>query len=448
MTRKSRETPLNRASAVARMAALVALAAGLSGCVEGTPFPTGRSPFNPSSSLGGITPGKPGTTAQSSAIIADLSGRVAVLPASGSYAQVAQAVLSDAKGSAKADLRVARLTARAKSKNWLPQIGPTVSLSSLGDLATRLLIEQVLWDNGAKRAERDHAAADVEVAAVSLSVELNDTVAEGLKAYLSMLKARDQAAVADRSAAKIATYDNIMRQRVEGGLSDRSEARVLAQKLSEMQAMAQADRDAASAAQAQLQAMTARPVDQVSGLNALPLPEVLPEPLSVKLAQAEQGRAVAAAKMQRAGNLPSISAQASAGQGKPDLGLTMGVGQMLGFGTADTLAALDATEEAAGARVEKAGQDAARELVALRAKAQALRAKEARDAAVVEETGAGLSLFTEQYRMGRRSLMDLVNMYESYAQMAHAQAGLKYDIALIEVEIARQHGILVDGSNI
>lgn len=448
MTRTSRDQPLIRASAVARIAAAITLAAGLSGCMEGTPFPSGRSPFNPSNNLGGITPGKPGTTAQSSAIIADLSGRVAVLPASGPYAQLSQAVLSDAKGSAKADLRVARLTAQAASKNWLPQIGPTVSLSSLGDLATQLLLEQVLWDNGAKRAERDHAAADVEVAAVSLSAELNDTVADGLKAYINLLKARDQAAVADRSAAKIGTYDNIMRQRVEGGLSDRSEARVLAQKLSEMQATAQADRDTASAAQAQLQAMTARPVDEISGLNSLPLPAVLPEALSVKRARAEQGRAVAAAKMQRAGHLPSVSAQARAGQGQPNLGLTMGVGQMLGFGTADTLAALDATEEAARARVEKAQQETARELVALQAKAQALRAKEARDAAVVEETGAGLSLFTEQYRMGRRSLMDLVNMYESYAQMAHAQAGLKYDIALIEVEIARQHGILVDGNNI
>lgn len=414
--------------------------------MEGTPFPTGRAPFSPSTST--ITPGKPGTTAQSSAIIADLSGRVSSLPASGPYAQVAQSVLSDAKGSAKAELRVARLTAQAKSKNWLPQIGPTITLSSLGDLVTQLLVQQVLWDNGAKRAERDYAAADVEVAAVTLSRELNDTVAEGLKAYINMLKAREQAAVADRSAAKISEYDNIMRQRVEGGLSDRSEARVLSQKLSEMQSIAQADRDAAAAAQAQLQAMTARPVEGISGLNDLPTPAVLPEALNVKMAQAELGRSLAQARMERAGHLPTVSAQATAGRGKPDLGLTMGVNQMLGFGTADTLAALDASDEAASARVAKAQQTAQQQLVELQAKMQALKAKEARDAAVVEETGAGLGMFTEQYRMGRRSLMDLVSMYESYAQMAHAQAGLKYDIALIELEIARQHGILVDGSNI
>lgn len=448
MTRKGSHAPLFRAAAVARIAVAALLATGIGGCMEGTPFPSSRSPFNPSSEIGGITPGKPGTTAQTSAIIADLGHRVSTLPPSGPYAQVAHAVLTDAKGTAKAELRVARLTAQAKSKNWLPQIGPTISLSSLGEMATQILLEQVLWDNGAKRAERDYAAADVEVAAVTLSTEMNDTVAEGLKAYITALKARDQAAVAERSAAKIGEYDDIMRQRVEGGLSDRSEARVLAQKLSEMQATAQADRDAASTAMAQLQAMTAQPMDGVTGLGELPVPDALPEALTIKLAQAEQGRTVAEAKMERAGHLPTLSAQAATGTGGPDVGLAMGVNQMLGLGTADTLAAIQASEEAAGARVAKAQQDDTLNLTGLRAKLAALEAKEARDGKVVAETGAGLDMFTEQYRMGRRTLMELVSMYESYAQMAHDQAGLKYDIALIKLEIARQHGILVDGSSI
>lgn len=446
MDRKSSPAPLLRASSLARIAAASLLAAGLSGCMEGTPFPVGRSPFNPSTDS--IVAGKPGTTAQSSAIIADLSHRVSTLPASGPYAQISQAVLTDAKGSAKAELRVARLTAQAKSKNWLPQIGPSLSLTALGDLAAQILVEQVLWDNGAKRAERDYAAADVEVAAVTLSTEMNDTVAEGLKSYITALKARDQGAVADRSAAKIAEYDDIMRQRVEGGLSDGSEARILAQKLSEMQATAQADRDTATAAMTQLQSMTSRPMESYGTLNDLPLPEVLPDALSVKKAQAEAGRSEAEIKITRAGHLPTVAAQASAGTSDPDIGLTVGIDQMLGFGTAETLAALDATKEAATARIAKARQEDAQTVASLRAKLVALEAKEARDGAVVEQTGSGLSMFTEQYRMGRRTLMELVNMYESYAQMAHAQAGLKYDIALIKLEIARQHGILVDGSSV
>ncbi|MBK5945678.1 hypothetical protein CCR83_04230 [Rhodobacter veldkampii DSM 11550] len=441
MTRKSSAKPLLRASMMARISAAALVAAGLSGCMQGTPFP-----FNPSTS--GIVPGRPGTTAQTSQIIAGLSGRVSALPASGPYAQVAHSVLVDAKGSAKAELRVARLSAQAKSKNWLPQVGPSLSLTSLGELAARILVEQVLWDNGTKRAERDYAAADVEVAAASLSAEMNDTVAEGLKAYITARKAAEQAAVAERSAARIGEYDHIMRQRVEGGLSDGSEARVLAQKLAEIRATAQADRDASATAMAQLQAMTAKPVEAISGLSDLALPDALPDALGVAKAQAEAGRIAAEAKMARAGHLPKLAAQASTGKGGPDIGLTLGVEQMLGFGTADTLAALEASNEAAKARIDKARQDDAQEVASLRAKLSALEAKAARDGAVVAQSGASLEMFTEQYRMGRRTLMELVSQYESYAQMARAQAGLKYDIALIKLEIARQHGILVDGSSI
>ena len=114
----------------------------------------------------------------------------------------------------------------------------------------------------------------------------------------------------------------------------------------------------------------------------------------------------------------------------------------------DTLAAIEASKDVAARQIEKERQDAGLRIAALRAKLSALQAKEARDADVVSQTGAGLTMFTEQYKMGRRSLMELVNMYESYADMARDQAGLKYDIALIELEMAREYGILVDGSSI
>ncbi len=445
MTRKSRPAPLSRARQTARALTLVGALASLAGCIEGTPFPTGRSPFS-ASEPGALTPGKPGTTAQTSLIIADLAGRRSAV-AGGGYGAVAQAVLTNSRGSAQSELRVARLTAKAKAKNWLPQIGPSVSLTSLGDLATQLVMEQVFFDNGAKKAERDFAAADVEVAAVTLSQELNDTVHDGLKYYVTALKAHDQGAVAARSAAKIGAYEAIMRERVAGGISDMTEARVLAQKLAEMQATAAADRDAAATAEAQLGAMTGAPV-ALAGLGAVALPGALPEALAVKEAEGEKARTIAQAKMEQAALLPGLTGVATAGRGKPDLGLSLGTSGLWGFGTKDTIAALKATEEAAGARVERARQEAEQSLTALLARREALVAKEARDGAVVAETADALEMFTEQYRMGGRTLMELVTMYENYANMAHAQTGLKYDIALIELEIAREYGILVDGSSI
>ena len=67
-------------------------------------------------------------------------------------------------------MRMARLQKEAVDKNWLPQIGPVVTLDSLGMIAAQIVAEQALLDNGRRKAERAVAAADVEVAAVSLAI--------------------------------------------------------------------------------------------------------------------------------------------------------------------------------------------------------------------------------------------------------------------------------------
>jgi len=107
-----------------------------------------------------------------SEIINGLLNRQSML-GDGAYAQVANAVLAANSRAAEADLRAAKLRAQARASNWLPTIGPSVSLTSLGSVVTSLLVEQVLFDNGRKKAERDYAAADVEVAAVTLAQDTN-----------------------------------------------------------------------------------------------------------------------------------------------------------------------------------------------------------------------------------------------------------------------------------
>jgi len=65
---------------------------------------------------------------------------------------------------------------------------------------------------------------------------------------------------------------------------------------------------------------------------------------------------------------------------------------------------------------------------------------------VLGQTEATLHMFTEQYKVGRRTLMELVNMFESYSAMEREMAGLKYEIALKRLQIARDRGVLVNGA--
>ncbi|WP_406871012.1 TolC family protein [Thioclava sp. 'Guangxiensis'] len=417
----------------------------LSGCLGGgTPFPSGRAAYAPAGN--GFAETQLGTTAQSSAIIGDLAARRSILPQGGAYDQVAKAVLAYQKSAAQSELLVKQLTAKAKSKNWLPSLKPGVSLTSLGDLATSIVLDQVLFDNGAKRAEREYAAADVELAAVNLSADYNDKVYTALSHYIKARQAEAEGVAATQAANKLAEYDDIMRQRVEGGLSDMSERRVLAQKLIDMEATEATLRDTVRSETAQLDSLTGGVSVRGQGIEPLKVPEPLPEALAIKTAQGTRNLTVAQAKINRAGLLPGLSASASVGTGKPDVGVDLGTSAGFGFGTGDQLKAYDAARQAAQQQVDQTRQEAFQDYVTLKSKLDMAEAKQSRDAGVVAEMEKSLSLYTEQYRLGGRTLMELVNQFENYAQMRQDLAGQKYDIALIRLEIARRHGLLVDGS--
>ncbi len=421
----------------------------VSGCVGGDMpgvsmfnFGKGQGPSDPAVSEPHLT----GKGQVVSPLIDGLQTRGSVLVQGSPYHQVAGAVLDASKGAAQAELRVARLTAQAKSKNWLPTIGPNVSLTSLGALAANLVLEQTLFDNGRHKAERAYAAADVEVAAVTLASDLNERVYQGLSHYISGQRSIELIAVTEASIARMAEYERIMAVRVEGGLSDRSEQRVLTQKYTEMQATLSSDRETLTTARAELNAMTSRPMDGVRGLSGVAASSANSVPLSVLLARGDGARMVAQARVARAANLPGLAAQAGLDSaGEVDAGLTLG-GSKLGFGTGDTLKVLAATEEVAARKVAEATETSNRRLVALEREIAALATRERDGAEVLRQTIGNLDLFTEQYRAGRKTLLELVSQFEGYTRMQREQASLKYEIAALKLDMARERGDLVSGA--
>ncbi len=380
-----------------------------------------------------------------SALIDDLRSRHTVLSSSGPYMHVADAVIAASAGVAVAELRVARLKAEAKSKNWLPSIGPQVDLTSLGSIIASLVVEQVLFDNGRRKAERAFAAADVEVAAVTLTADMNQRVYEGLSHYLDAERAREQAAVAARGVDRLAEFDRIMSVRVEGGLSDRSERQIIQQRYTEMQATYASDLNAREAALAELNAMSERPLEGLTGLS--PLNSVSSEPLSVVMARGIGARSVAEAKMAKASLLPSLSASAVVNGDGVDGGLRAG-GGLLNLGLGDNIAALDAAADLSDRKTAEAAEDANRTQVSLEREIAALQLREHDGAEVLRQTGGNLDLFTEQYKVGRRSLTELVSQYDSFARMERDQAALKYEIAVRQLRIAKERGQLVDGARL
>lgn len=141
---------------------------------------------------------------------------------------MATGVLAANARAAESELRSARSRSEAASKNWLPTIGPNISLSSLGSVVAQLVVDQVLFANGRKKGEREFAIAiaiaiaDVEVAAVALAQDTNDRVHQALTLYVAGAEEREKAAMADAQLKDMGHFEYIMSERVRGGVSDMS----------------------------------------------------------------------------------------------------------------------------------------------------------------------------------------------------------------------------------
>ncbi|WP_172975601.1 MULTISPECIES: TolC family protein [unclassified Roseivivax] len=380
-----------------------------------------------------------------SPIITELTARRSVLVPGSPYARVAEQVLASGARVEAAELEVAQLRARAAQWNWLPTLGPTVSLTSLGDMVADLVLNQVLFDSGRKRAERDLARAEVERAAVRLSDSTNARVADALGLQIRIAEGRETARHFSAAHKDMAQFEWVMSERVKGGVSNRSDLVVLRQKLADIAAdRDRATEDAARAA-AELAQMAGGAPD-VAGIGTLSGDVAQATPLAVLSAQADRDKTDAEARIARSGFLPGLGLEASARTGQG--GLTASVPNGIGIGTGAALKAAEATKAAAEERILKARQDAAREEAGLLREIEALERQVVEAQSLAGQAKSTLDLFQRQYEGGQRQVMEVVGIYETYADATARALRLKYDHARAEIALARLRGVLVDGAAI
>jgi len=381
-----------------------------------------------------------------SEIIQNLLNRRSVLD-NGPFAQVANAVLAANSRAAEADLRAAKLRAEARANNWLPSIGPNVSLTSLGAVVSTMVVEQVLFDNGRKKAERDYAAADVEVAAVTLAQDTNKRVLAGLELYISAQEASARANVNAAAMERMEHYAYVMSERVKGGVSSRVDAQIVTQKLNQMQADMASDQETAAGALSELSAMTATPITGVSGISTLNDGNIDRTPLTVMKAQAESTRMIAEATAARAGFLPSLTAGGTLGNGG-GIGLSVGSDNGLSLGTGAALGAIEEQKAAAAARVGQVQEDANRALRALEGELASLQRQETQAQSLATQASANFDIYSEQQKAGQRAVPDVVGIFETKVRAEREAVGIKYEIACVMLKIAALNGTLVNGEQI
>ncbi|WP_425073647.1 TolC family protein [Sagittula sp. S175] len=382
-----------------------------------------------------------------SEIINALQTRPTVVMSGTPYAQVADAVIASDARVAEAELRVAQLRAEAAQKNWMPRIGPNISLTSLGDFVAQLVINQVLFDNGRKQAERDLAKANVEAAAVTLVEDGNKRVYEALSLYVMAEENRDLSNHLNRAYEDMARFEWVMQQRVDGGVSDMSDLNILQQKLASIRARSAEAQEATASAMAELNAMSSRQLNDLRGLGALRNSDA-GEALGVLRARAEREQAMAEARIARASHLPGLSATGTIGDNGLNGGLEVTTDSLFGLGTLAEFQAIEATKETADRRVIESREIAARHIASQQSKLEAYTRQAAEAEGLTLSAKQNLELFQRQFEGGQRQVMDVVGTYETYARALETEIELKYKAARAELELARLRGALAEGASI
>ncbi|WP_231701043.1 TolC family protein [Aliiruegeria sabulilitoris] len=379
-----------------------------------------------------------------SEIFDTLLARRTVIPEDSTLSHVADIALASGARASEAELRTAKLRAEAEDKNWLPTLEPTVSLTSLGDVVTGLIVEAVLYDHGRKKAEREYAASDVEVAAVTLSQDMNERVFTAQTLFVEAVKSQHKAALADRALAQMERFRKIVSGRVDGGVSDKGDLRMVDTRSSSLRTQRDTAREAAQTALSELSAMTGTSFQtaDVGQLGISALPEV--EALAVIKAKAESGRNIARAKVERAGQLPGIGAVASGGSAALQLVSETGIG----FGTAARIKAIESTKETALLQVDEAREDSARSRSRLQNRIESLKRQQAEAEMLAREGKETYRLFEAQFRAGQRSVLEVVDIYEQSIQREMEGLNAKYDTLLAELQLARDLGLLANGDAI
>lgn len=426
--------------------AILALTA-LTGCMQDLGGET-VSRFLHRDSASGAQAVEAGVAGQTrSPIIAALSARQSVLVPGSPYDAVAVSVLASDAHVAEAELRVAQLRAEAASKNWLPTLSPRISLTSLGDVVTDLVVNQVLFDNGRKKAERDLAKADVELAAVALSEDSNSRVHDGLVLYLTAEQGRAAADLYGQALEDMAQFEWVMNERVKGGVSDISDLNVLRQRLADLRAREAAARESTARALGELDAMSAAPLAELRGMQGM-RPTAEAQSLDVLRATVERDRQLAQARIARSQHLPGLSVGGSVRNGGEGIALTGGGDTALGLGTGASLKAIEATRITADRKVAEAREVSARAIEADRRDIAALsrQAEEAR--ALTAQAKQNLDLFQRQYEAGTRQVMDVVGVYETFLRALEKDLDLTFRSARAELDAALRLGVLADGAGI
>ena len=355
------------------------------------------------------------------------------------------------------ELRAAQARFKAAKFGKFPKILPTATHSVRKEGVTNLGIgvEQTLLDFGATKAKIESAELDIQEKRMNLWVDRNQTVFDGLSAYLEIVRISNRLHVYKNFERELENLKRLVVTRSSGGVADRGESLRVVSAQQEVQRSIIEDTSIFNKAKSQLARLMTPDAEVPKGNNLKKieamcrrnhLPGSLPE---VTLAKINHAKANMELRSAHSRKFPKIVLNTALNQvlpgviGSPAIGVNMDSSNLLGLGRKQTILAAEADLEGARLTLGRARESAKAELRQYDAEYRSLQANKRTLRSLISNKNETVSLYREQIEAGAMKLPEGISFLRERANTLLLMLDVEVDIIENCLTLALKRGALV-----
>lgn len=354
------------------------------------------------------------------------------------------------------ELRAAQARFKAAKFDRFPKILPTAnySLEGGGGTSVGIGVEQTLLDFGATKAKIQSAELDIQEKRMNLWVDRNQTVFDGLSAYLEITRISNRLRVYQSLERELEDLNKLVVTRSSGGVADRGESLRVVSAQQEVQRGIIEDTSILNEAKSQLarlmtpsvevpKASTLKKVEAMCRRSSRPgsLPEVV-------LAEINHAKAKAELRSAHSRKFPKIILNAALNRVLPGVtnnttaGINLDSSSLLGLGRKQTILAAEADLEGARLTLDRIRESTKAELRQYEVEYQGLQASKRTLKSLISSKNETVSLYREQIEAGAMELPEGISFLRERADTQLLMLDVEADIIGNCLTLALKRGAL------
>ena len=354
------------------------------------------------------------------------------------------------------ELRAAQARFKAAKFDRFPKVLPTASYSLEGGGGTSVGVgvEQTLLDFGATKAKIESAELDIQEKRMNLWVDRNQTVFDGLSAYLEITRISNRLRVYQNLEGELKDLNKLVVARSSGGVADRGESLRVVSAQQEVQRGIIEDTSILNEAKSQLarlmtpdtevpKASTMKKVEAMCRRNHQPgsLPEVV-------LAEINHAKTKMELRSAHSRKFPKIVLNAALNRAipgvtfNPTAGVNLDSSSLLGLGRKQTILAAEADVEGARLTLDRTRKSTKAELRQYDVEYKGLQASKRTLSSLISSKNETVSLYREQIKAGAMELPEGISFLRERADTQLLMLDVEADIIENCLTLALKRGAL------